>query len=86
MKTLEIKRLSGYINRREEEGIEKGVEKGRVEGIEIGVEKGRAEEKAESKAEKEEMIRGLVKSGVEISIVASATKLTVEEIKKIINS
>ncbi len=66
----QIKRLSGYINRREEEG--------RAEG--------RAEEKAESKAEKEEMIRDLVKSGVEISIVASATKLTVEEIKKIINS
>ena len=60
-----------YINRGEKRGIEKGRAEGRVEG--------RAEEKIEVAFE-------LYKQNIPIEVIATATKLSIDEINKLIKS
>ena len=60
------------LDRARKEGREKGREEGREEGIEEGLEKGMRKAAVE-----------MIKNGLEISLIANITGLTVEEIEKL---
>ena len=74
----EIAEMAAKIKEREarEEGVEKG--------IEIGIGKGREEGREEGRGEGiEKVAKNLLKQGIEISIIATATGLTEDEISKL---
>jgi predicted transposase/invertase (TIGR01784 family) len=62
-----------------EEGILKGIELGKQEGIELGKQEGREEEKLI-------MVRAMLAQGLEISLIATITELSIERIQNMMQS
>ncbi|MBP9742878.1 MAG: Rpn family recombination-promoting nuclease/putative transposase, partial [Burkholderiales bacterium] len=67
--------IMSYAEELRQEGEQKGLQKGLQKGIQIG----------EQKLQKtqQEIAKNLLKSGVDASIIASATHLTLEQIKSL---
>lgn len=73
------------------EGISEGIAKGRAEGRAEGIAKGRAEGIAEGRAEGEakknlQVVKNLLDSGAEIEFIARICNLSVEDVRKIIET
>lgn len=75
------------------DGVLKGMEEGEAQGLEKGLQKGRAEGRAEGEAlglakgemkAKMEMVRNLHQLGISIEQIASAAKLSCQEVKTIL--
>lgn len=64
---------------------EEGMEKGREEGREEGRAEGREEEKKNAELEKREIVRKLIKIGLDVSSISKTTGYTEGEIEKIKN-
>lgn len=61
-------------------GIEQGIEKGRAEGLKRGIEQGIEKGKIETSLQ---IAKNLLKAGMDIETICSATKLTREEIEQL---
>jgi len=69
------------------EGLEEGLEKGRVEGRETGRAEGRAEGRETGRAEEKiEVARNLLQEKTSVELIAKATGLTLEEIRRLADS
>jgi len=58
-----------------QEGKNEGIELGKAEGIELGEAKGRAEKSA--------MVKGMLKAGVSIDVIAEVSGMSREQIEKL---
>ncbi len=61
-----------------EEGLEKGIEKGFEKGTEKGIETGKKEKAME-------IVKTMLLKGIDIEAIVEATRLSKEEIKKLLN-